>query len=252
MSKVGRTRSAVFRYKGKAADPVAIGKELGVRVVLTGRVLQRGENLTISTELVDVRDNKQIWGEQYQRKLSDLLATQRDIAREIAGNLRPRFLETTTGATDRPSTNNAEAYQLYLHGRYFFHKFTPADHQRAAQYFNQALSKDPSYARAYSGLAATYGASSANGWIAPTDGYPKALAAAQKALAIDETLGEAHATFGAIVMFYEFDWAKAESEYKRAIELNPNHIDAYELYSFLLSARGRVNEAIDVMKQGLA
>ena len=245
------TRSAVFRYKGQQTDPVAIGKELGVGAVLTGRLLQRGDNLTISTELLDVRDNKQIWGEQYQRHLSDLLATQRDIAREIAANLRPKLFALSEPELPGSNTDNAEAYQLYLHGRYFFHKFTPAAHQRAAQYFNEALAKDPNYAIAYSGLADTYGASSANGWIPPTEGYPKAMAAVQKALAINENLAEAHATFGAIVMFYELDWAKAERECKRAIELNPNYAETYELYSYLLSATGRVDEAIDVIKRGL-
>lgn len=244
------TRSSVFRYKGKQTDPIAIGKELGVSAVLTGRVMQRGENLTISTELLDVRDNKQLWGEQYQRSLSDLLAMQRDIAREIASNLRPKL--TAQGQFAKSATDNAEAYQLYLHGRYFFHKFTPADHKRAEEYFNQALAKDPNYARAYSGLADTLVASAVNGWVVPTEGYPRAMAAAQKAVAIDDNLAEAHATLGAITMFYRLDWAKAEQEYKRAIELNPNHTDTYEIYSYLLSATGRHSESIDIMKRGVA
>lgn len=246
------TRSSVFRYKGKQTDPIAIGKELGVSSVLTGRILQRGDSLTISTELLDVRDNKQLWGEQYRRSLSDLLAMQRDIAREIASNLRPKLFATVPGQTAKSATDSAEAYQLYLHGRYFFLKFTPADHKRAAEYFNQALAKDPNYARAHAGLSDTLGASSVNSWIVPMEGYPKAMAAAQKAVALDDNLAEAHSTLGAITMFYQLDWAKAEREYKRAIELNPNHTDSYELYSYLLSATGRLNEAIDMMKRGLA
>jgi serine/threonine-protein kinase len=246
------TRSSVFRYKGKQTDPVAIGKELGVTAVLTGRVLQRGDSLTISTELMDVRDNKQLWGEQYQRNFSELLTTQRDIAREIAANLRPKFSATNPGKEPKLASDNVEAYQLYLHGRYFFHKFTPADHKRAAQYFKDALARDPNYARAYSGLADTLGASSVNSWIVPTEGFPEAMVAAQKAVAIDDNLAEAHATLGAIILFHQLDWAKAERELKRAIELNPNYTDTYELYAYLLSATGRLDEAIDVMKRGLA
>ena len=246
------TRSSVFRYKGKQTDPIAIGKELGVSSVLTGRILQRGDSLTISTELLDVRDNKQLWGEQYQRSLSDLLITQRDIAREIASNLRPKLFATVPVPGTESATDNVEAYQFYLHGRYFFRRFTPSDHKRAAEYFNQALAKDPNYALAYSGLADTLAASSANTWIVPTEGYPKAMAAAQKAVAIDDNLGEAHATLGAITMFYELDWAKTEREFLRALELNPNYGETYELYSYLLSATGRLNEAIDMMKRGLA
>ena len=246
------TRSSVFRYKGKQTDPIAIGKELGVSGVLTGRILKRGDSLTISTELLDVRDNKQLWGEQYQRSLSDLLAMQRDIAREIASNLRPKLFAAVPGQVAKSATDSAEAYQLYLHGRYFFFKFTPADHKRAAEYFNQALAKDPNYARAHAGLSDTLGASSVASWIVPTEGYPKALAAAQKAVALDDNLAEAHSTLGAITMLYQLDWANAEREYKRAIELNPNHPDTYELYSYLLSATGRLNESIDVIKRGLA
>lgn len=246
------TRSSVFRYKGKQTDPIAIGKELGVSSVLTGRILQRGDSLTISTELLDVRDNKQLWGEQYQRSLSDLLAMQRDIAREISSNLRPKLFATVPGQVAMSATDSAEAYQLYLHGRYFFFKFTPADHKRAEEYFNQALAKDPNYARAHAGLSDTLGASSIAGWVVPTEGYPKAIAAAEKAVALDDNLAEAHSSLGAIAMLYQLDWAKAEREYKRAIELNPNHTDTYELYSYLLSATGRLNEAIDVIKRGLA
>jgi TolB-like protein/Tfp pilus assembly protein PilF len=245
-------RSSVFRYKGKETDPLAIGKELGVRAILTGRIMQRDNDLNVSVELVDVRDNKQLWGEQYTRKVSDLLSMQREIAREITGNLRPKISGTDKGHPARQDTQNPEAYELYLKGRYFWYRFTPADHERAADYFNQAIAKDPTYALAYVGLADTYGASAANGWIHPVDGYPKAMAAARKALEFDETLAEAHTTLGAITMFYKLDWATAEREYKRAIELNSNYPLAYELYSYLLSACGRVDEGIDMVKRGLA
>jgi serine/threonine protein kinase/tetratricopeptide (TPR) repeat protein len=243
-------RGTVFRYKGKETDPVAIGKELGVRALLTGRVTQRGDNLSISVELVDLRDNKQLWGEQYERKASDLLAMQHDIAQEITGNLRLKLSGTEQSRMNKHYTENPEAYQLYLKGRYFWNRFSPTDHQKAAQYFNQAIAKDPTYALAYTGLADTYGASATNGWIPSTEAYPKAMAAVKKALELDETLAEAHCTSGALTMFYLLDWATAEREYKRAIELNPNYSETFEVYSYLLTATGRLTEAIEIARRG--
>ena len=244
-------RSSVFRYKERDADPIATGKELGVRAVLTGRILQRGDSLTISAELVDVRDNKQLWGEQYQRKVSELLTLQREIAKEISSNLRLKLSGTEQNRLTKHYTESAEAYQLYLKGRYFWNKFTPADHQRAAEYFNQALAKDPTYALAYTGLADTYGASATNSWIAPLVGYPRAKAAVKKALELDDTLAEAHAASGALAMFYDLDWVTAEREYKRAIELNPSYPITYELRSYLLCATGRLEEGIKTAQRGL-
>jgi len=244
-------RSSVFRYKGKENDPLAIGKELGVRAVLTGRVIQRGDSLNISVELLDVRDNKQLWGDQYSRKVSDLLSVQRDIAREITGSLRPKISGTEERLAARQTTQNSDAYQLYLKGRYYWNKFTPADHQRSIDYFKQAIEKDPVYALAYVGLCDAYGASSTNGWIPSYEGYPKAMAAAKKALELDENLAEAHTSYGALAMFYNLDWSTAEREYKRAIELNPNYPLSYELYSYLLTAMRRPDDAVKMAKRGL-
>ncbi|HEX9630139.1 MAG TPA: tetratricopeptide repeat protein, partial [Pyrinomonadaceae bacterium] len=242
-------RSSVFRYKGKDTDPLAVGKELGVRAVLTGRIMQRGDSLNVSVELLDVRDNQQLWGEQYSRKVSDLLFVQRDIAQEITANLRPRISGTEEPRT-KQYTQNSEAYQLYLKGRYYWNKFTPDDHRKAEDYFKQAIDKDPTYALVYVGRADTYGASSTNSWIAPNEGYPKAMAAARRALELDDSLAEAHASVGAITMFSKFDWATAEREYKRAIELNPNYPLSYELYSYLLTSMGRPDEAISMARRG--
>lgn len=244
-------RSSVFRYKGKETDPLLIGKELGVRAILTGRLVQRGDNLNVSVELVDVHDGKQLWGEQYSRKVADLLSVQRDIAQEITGNLRPRISGNSEPQSPRQYTQNPEAYQLYLKGRYYWNRFTPADHRRADQFFNQAIAIDPSYALAYVGLADSYGASATNGWISPADGYPKAMAAARKALELDDSLAEAHTTFGAIMMFYNLDWVTAEREYQRAIALNPNYALTYELYSYLLNATGRIDEGIKMVNRAL-
>ena len=244
-------RSSVFRYKGKDIDPLKAGNELDVRAVLTGRVLQRGDDLMVSTELIDVRDNKQIWGDHYQRKLSDLLAVQSDIAKAISANLRPTLAGTDADRIKKRFSENAEAYQLYLRGRYFWLKFTPEDHKKAAEYFNQAIAIDPNFALAYSGLGDTYGASATNGWISPREGYPKGIIAAKRGLELDDSLAETHASMGALEMFYEFDWVSAEREYKRAIELNPNYEISYEVYAYLLSGLGKLDEAVRIARKGL-
>jgi serine/threonine-protein kinase len=244
-------RSSAFRYKGKETDPLKAGNELGVRAVLTGRLLQRGDDLVLSAELIDVRDNKQLWGERYQRKISDLLAVQKEIATAISTNLRPTLAGVDQDKFRRRYTDNPQAYQLYLKGRYFWLKFTPEDHKKAAEYFNQAIAIDPTFALAYAGLGDTYGASATNGWISPREGYPKGKIAVKRALEIDDTLAEAHTTSGALTMFYDLDWAAAEREYKRAIELNPNYEITHEVYSYLLSATGRLDEGIKSAQRGL-
>jgi len=244
-------RSSAFRYKGKETDPLKAGNELGVRAILTGRLLQRGDDLLVSAELIDVRDNKQIWGDRYQRKISDLLGVQRDIAKAISTNLRPTLSGADQSKLKKHNTDNPEAYQLYLKGHYFWQKFTPADHKKAEEYFNQAVAVDPNFALAYVGLSETYGASSTNGWISPREGYPKGIATAKRALELDDSLAEGHTAFGANTMFYELDWVTAEREYKRAIELNPNYEITYELYSYLLLSMGRLDEGIKMTQRGL-
>lgn len=147
-------RSSVFRYKGKEVDPVAVGNELGVRAVLTGRLMQRDDMMLISAELIDIRDNKQLWGEKYQRKLADMLSVQREIAREITNNLRPTLSGVDHSLAEKQYTANADAYQLYLKGRFYCNKRTPQDFQKAIGFFQQAIDHDPNYALAYTGLAA--------------------------------------------------------------------------------------------------
>lgn len=243
-------RSSAFSYKNKDVDPLKAGNELGVRAVLTGRILQKGDDLIVSAELTDVRDNKQLWGKRYQRKMSDLIELQNEIAAEISTNLRPTLSGADRNKLNRHNTNNPEAYQLYLKGHYFWQKFTPADHKKAEEYFNQAVALDPNFALAHVGLAETYGASATNGWISPREGYPKGKAAARRALELDESLADAHTTYGAIVMFYDLDMATAEREFKRALELNPNYEINYELYSYLLVSMGRLDEAIRMAQRG--
>lgn len=246
-----KARSSVFRYKGKETDLKTIGRELSVQAILNGNVAQRGEQLFLNVELVDAQTENVLWSASYNRKQTDLVSLQNEIAREVSTKLKAKLSGADEQRLTKSYTENAEAYQLYLKGRFFWNKFTPADHQKAFGYFNQAIAQDPGYALAYVGLADTYGASSTNGWIPPKEGYLKAKAAARKALEIDDTIAEAHSSMGALAMFADFDWEASEREYKRAIELNPNYELTYEVYSYLLSAHGRHDEAIAKIKQGL-
>ena len=244
-------RSSVFRYKGKEVDPLAVGKELGVRAVLTGRVMQHGENMLISAELVDIRDSKQLWGEKYERKLSDMLSVQRDIAREITNNLRPTLSGVEATRAAKQHTVNPEAYELYLKGRFYWNKRTQPDFKRAVTFFQQAIERDPKYALAYSGLADTYALLTAYTNEPPRELMPKAKEAALKALALDDTLAEAHASLGQITSYYDYDFATAEREYRRAIELNPNYPTAHQWLAEQLSALKRFDEAIVEIKRAL-
>jgi serine/threonine-protein kinase len=245
-------RSSVFRYKDRQVDPISIGKELNVRAILAGRVLQRGDTLLISTELIDLRDNKQIWGDQYNRKLADLVAVQRDITNEISTNLRLKIGGAEANRLASHSSDNPEAYQLYLKGRFFINKRTEQDLRRAIDYFQQAIAKDPNNALFYTGLSYAYGALVFPlGAVSPGEAMPKARGAALQALAIDNSLGEAHAALAFEAFFYEWDWQLAEREFKRAIELNPNDADAHHGYAHLLMALGRVDEAMAETKRAL-
>ena len=232
-------RNSVFRYKGKETDPLAIGHELGVRAVVTGRAIQRGDNLVVSVELVDVRDNKQVWGEQYNRKLSDIFAVQAEIAQEISAKLRLRLTGAEQQRVTKHYTDNVAAYQLYLRGRYNFNKFSPEGLTKSIDYYNQAIALDPTYALAYAGLSGSYGLQADIGLFPARDLFPKARAAADKALALDNTLAEAHVAAGNVSLFYDWDWAAVEREVKRAIELNPNNADAHMAYASYLKARER-------------
>ncbi len=244
-------RSSVFRYKGKETDPVTVGKDLGVRAVLTGRLMQRGDTMLISTELVDVRDNKQLWGEQYERKLTDMLSVQREIAREITNNLRPTLSGVEQSRANKQYTANPEAYQLYLKGRFYWNKRTVQDFQKAIGFFQEAIDKDPNYAMAFSGLADSYSLLTAYGTDSPRETMPKAKAAALKALELDNNLAEAHASLGALLINYEFDLAGGEKEYKRAIELNANYASAHQWLAEHLSTIKRHDEALAEIRRAL-
>jgi serine/threonine-protein kinase len=238
--------SSVFRYKGQEIDPIKVGKELGVSAVLSGRITQRGDNLTISVELVDVRYSKLLWGEQYDRKTSELLATQREIAREIVDALKLKVSGQERGLAKHYTESN-EAYQLYLKGRFYYNKRTYEGMQKSLEYYQQAIEKDPNFALAYSGLADTYdllGTPDAGGAMPPNEALPKGKKAALKAIELDETLAEPHVSLAHVKYYYDRDWPGAEREFKRAIELNPNYPQAYHWYGIYLVWAGRTNEGL--------
>jgi tetratricopeptide (TPR) repeat protein len=244
-------RSSVFRYKGQDIEPVTIGKKLGVRAVLAGRLTQRGDTMLISAELIDIRDNKQLWGEQYERRLTDMLSVQREIAREITNNLRPTLSGVDMSRMNKQYTANSEAYDLYLKGRFYWNKRTPSDMQKAISFFEEAAEKDPNYAMAYSGVADSYALLTAYTTEPPRQLMPKAKEAALKALALDDNLAEAHASLGQITAYYDYDFPTAEREYRRAIDLNPNYATAHQWFAELLSAMKRNDEALAEIQRAL-
>ena len=235
-------RSSSFRYRGKEIDPREVAKALGVEAIVTGRLGQRGEDLVISAELMDVRDATQMWGDQYQRKATDLLAVQADISRDIAEKLRRRL---TTGERDRlarPETTNQEAYELVLKGRSYFNRGGTQDRKQALEYYQQAIAIDPNYALAYAALAGGYRSLIVNSELDPKEFMPKVEAAVRKALELNDGLAEAHNGLGNLKR-ETWDWTGAEQAYRRAIALNPNLASAHRNYSIFLSNIGRHEQA---------
>ena len=243
--------NSVFRYKGRAVDAQAVGRELGVRAVVVGRVVQRGDGLSISTELIDIRDSRQLWGEQYNRKSSDILAVQEEIARQISNKLRLRLSGEDKGRLSKRYTESAEAYELYLKGRFHQSKRTQDDLLRSIDYFKQAVAKDPNYALAHSGISDSYSYLGNHGFLPPREVSPEAKAAAVRALEIDARLAEAHTSLAYVKVNYDWDWAAAESEFKQAIELNTSYTRAHSLFAAFLSGQGRFEEALGEMKSAL-
>ena len=238
------SRSSAFRYKGRQVDLRTAARELGVQAVLTGRITQRADSLSISAELVDAREDRQLWGEQYNRKVADLLAVQDDISREISEKLRLRLTGEEQKRLVKRATKNTEAYQLYLRGRFYWNRRTEEGAKKAIEYFNQAIEKDVGYAQGYAGLADGYIILENVGGMSGAEAFPKARAAALKALEIDDTLAEAHTSLASIKEELDWDFAGAEKEYKRAIELNPNYSLAHMWYSVFLGEMGRLDEAM--------
>jgi eukaryotic-like serine/threonine-protein kinase len=238
------SRNTVFRYKDQATDLERVGRDLGVQAILTGRLVQSEDELRISVNLEDVQTKRQIWGAQYNRKLSNLVSVQEEIAGDIYGRLRPKLDGEEMKRVAKRQTEDVEAYQLYLQGLFYWNKWTEADFKKATDYFTQAVQKDPRYALSYAGLADTYSLLGDAGYLPPSEAWPKAKAAAMQALEIDDTLGETHTSLGLVKEHYEWDWTGAEKEFKRAIELNPNSATAHLWYGDFLSNTGRLEEGM--------
>jgi serine/threonine protein kinase/tetratricopeptide (TPR) repeat protein len=235
--------STVFHYKGRDADPQKIGYDLKVRAVLTGTFVQHGNVVRVQAELVDARNGAELWGEHYEKTLADMAAVQQEIARDISDKLRLRLTSEERGRLNKLATGNAEAYDFYLKGRYYWNKRTPDSLKKAHELFIQAIDKDPHFALAYAGLADTYTLLSNYFVMPPRDARPKAKMAAIKSVELDDSLGEAHTSL-ASSKEDEWDWNNAEKEYLRAIELNPSYATAHHWYSVLLNKLGRLDEAL--------
>ncbi len=243
-------RSSVFRYKGRDVDPQTVAKELNVQAIVTGRIVQHGDQLIISSELIDGRTNRNLWGDQYDRKLSDALAVQQEISGAISARLRERLSGEVQKQAAKGGTSDPEAYQLYLKGLYYWEKRTPETLDKARDYFNQAIERDPGYAMAYVGLANYYVAAPDYGPIPASEAAPKARAAAEKALSIDKSSTDAHAALAG-ALWTLFDFSAAEAEFQRTLELNPNLANAHHWFGLFLSWEGRHQEALSHLRRAV-
>src|SRR6266536_1415357 len=243
-----KPRSAVFRYKGKDTDLQTIAKELNVQAILNGRVAQRGDQLTLSLELVDAQKNSVIWSEQYQRKQSDLVSLQSEIARDVSTNIKAKLSGADETKITKTATTDPEAYQAYLKGRYYWNRRTAENLKKAIEQFKSATDRDPNYALAFVGLADCYAVSNEYAGTPTSETLPQSKAYAKRAIAIDAQLAEPHATLGSI-NDYSWQWDEAEKEFKRAIELNPSYPTTYHWYSIHLKNVGRNDEAATMIKR---
>jgi serine/threonine protein kinase/tetratricopeptide (TPR) repeat protein len=237
-------RSLVFRYKGLQADPATVGLALNARTILTGRVTQHDDVLLIQAELVDTVSESQLWGEQFRQRADDVMAVQEEIAWRISEALRLKLSPRQRTKLRKRHTVNPEAYQEYLRGRYHWNNWRPDSFRRALEHFQRAIELDPSYALAYAGLGDAYSAMTYYGQIAPQDGFPRARAAAERAIALDPEIPDAHVSISLERLFWARDWPGAEREMKRAIELNPKLALAHSFYGLILVTSGRFEEAL--------
>ena len=244
-----KPRSSVFRYKGKETNPQTIGKELNVQAILNGTVVQRGQDLSLFVELIDVALERVVWSQQYNRKQSELVTLQSEIARDVSRKLKSQLSGADVAKVEKNYTANAEAYQLYLKGKFSWNKRTGESLKQAAELYRQAIEKDPNYALAYSGLAETYVLFSSYDVAAADDSMPQAKAAAMRALEIDDSLPEAHTALGFYLSNYEWERANSEKEYRRAIELNPNYATAHHWLGADLGNIKRFDESIVEMRR---
>jgi eukaryotic-like serine/threonine-protein kinase len=243
-----QARSTVFRFKSRRDDPQGIGRELNVQAVLTGRLLQRGDVLSVSAELVDVLDGSRLWGARFNRPQAEIFAMQDEIASEISQKLQLRLSGEQKRRLDRRYTRDLEAYHLYLKGRYYWNKRTVDGLIKATDFFGRAIDRDPSFALAYAGLADCFHPLGAYRALSPKEAFGKAKVTALKALEIDDRIAEAHTSLAMSIFFYEWNWPSAEQSFKRAIQLNPNYPIAYQWYAVYLMAMGRQQESLAAIR----
>lgn len=239
-----KSRNAVFHYKGRETDPKTIGRELGVHALLSGTVVQNGDELAISVELIDVRDDSHIWGQRYGRKVSEVVALPQQISRDVSQRLRSRADGLDHSQLTRNYSPDSEAYRLYLLGRYNWNQRTIEGFKKGIDYFGEAIRRDQDYGQAYAGLADCYLLLNVYNVTSANDSFPKAEAAANRALSINENLAEAHNALAFVKYRYHLKWAEAEQHFKRAIALNPNYATAHQWYGSYLAASGRLEEAV--------
>jgi serine/threonine-protein kinase len=246
-------RSTVFRYKGNQADPQKVGHDLNVRAVLVGNVSQRADMVRIDMELVDVANGAEIWGHTLERRVSDISTIEDEIVTAIARKLQLRLTADEKQHLAKPVTGNAEAYELYLKGRFYWNQRTGEALTKSIDYFRESVDKDPAFALGYVGLADAYSLLSVySTTVAPEEAIRKARSAAEKALELDESLAEAHTSLAAVLAYHDWDWERAGREFRRAIELNPGYAPAHYLYGFsYLLPQGRADEAIEQVKRAL-
>src|SRR6266516_4414146 len=245
-------RPTAFRYKPKDVDPRQVGRELGVAAVLTGKVRQVQDALNVQVDLVDAVTGAQIWGAAYDRKIADLLAVKQAIAQEVTAKLKLKLSSEEQRRLVKHDSTNAEAYQFYLRGRYFWNKRTSDGIKQAIEHFQQSIERDPNFALGYVGLADSYTGLTFYNFVAPHEAMPKAKESAIKALTLDDTLAEAHTTLAHILINYDWNWSAAEKEFKRSIELKPDYATAHQWYAIhYLTAMGRLEEAVQEMKKAL-
>jgi len=242
-----KARSSVFTYKGKDVTPQQVAKDLTVQAVVTGRIVQRGDQLIMNVDLVEAATGNSLWGDQYTRAMTDLIPLQNEIAHDVSAKLRSKLVGR--GQMPKNYTENTEAYKLYLRGRYHWNKRTPDDSKKSVEYFQQAIDTDPTYALAYAAMAEAYILIPGFGIESQAEYYARARAAATKALEIDESLAEAHNALAAVLKGQDWKFSEAEAEWRKAIELNPNYASAHQWYGEFLVSMGRNRDALAEMRR---
>jgi TolB-like protein/Tfp pilus assembly protein PilF len=255
LAKIGAlkviSRTSVMQYKDSRKPLPVIAKELGVDAVIEGSVARSGDRVRITAQLIDAKSDRHQWAESYDRNLRDVLSLQDEVARAIAGEIRVKLTPEQQALLTRARSVNPEAHDAYLLGRYYWNKSTEEGLKKAIEYFNEAIEKEPGYPEAYSGLAESYVVLGDFEVSTPKENYPRAAAAASKALELDDSLAEAHTALGLVRLEFDRDWAAAEREFKRAIELNPSYPNAHQFYSWYLIAISRYDESVAEGKRAL-